>query len=68
MFRMGPAFVSAVLDRWVYKGTSRTFNATMAGAARVNVVEVEELVRLGDIDPEVVVTPGIYVDRIVRRS
>jgi 3-oxoacid CoA-transferase A subunit len=52
----------------VYRGTSRTFNATMAGAARLNVVEVAEIVKLGDIDPEAVVTPGLYVDRIVSRG
>jgi 3-oxoacid CoA-transferase A subunit len=51
----------------VYRGTSRTFNATMAGAAAVTVAEVEEVVELGSLDPEAVVTPGIYVDRIVKR-
>jgi len=57
-------------DRWgnlVYKGTSRTFNATMAGAAKVTVAEVDEIVELGELDPEVIVTPGIYVDRVVAR-
>jgi 3-oxoadipate CoA-transferase alpha subunit len=55
-------------DRWgnlVYKGTSRTFNATMAGAARVTIAEVDEIVELGELDPEVIVTPAVYVDRIV---
>jgi 3-oxoadipate CoA-transferase alpha subunit len=52
----------------VYRGTSRTFNATMAGAARTTVVEVNQVVKLGDLDPEAVVTPGIYVDRIVARG
>jgi len=57
-------------DRWgnlVYQGTSRSFNATMAGAARVTIAEVDEIVELGEIDPEEVVTPAIYVDRIVVR-
>jgi len=57
-------------DRWgnlVYKGTSRTFNATMAGAAKVTIAEVSEIVELGELDPEVIVTPGIYVDRVVAR-
>lgn len=57
-------------DRWgnlVYRRTSRTFNATMAGAARVTVAEVDEIVELGGLDPEVIVTPGIYVDRVVVR-
>jgi 3-oxoadipate CoA-transferase alpha subunit len=57
-------------DRWgnlVYQGTSRTFNATMAGAARVTIAEVDEIVELGDLDPEAVVTPSIYVNRVVAR-
>ncbi|GAG06013.1 unnamed protein product, partial [marine sediment metagenome] len=57
-------------DRWgnlVYRGTSRTFNATMAGAARVTIAEVDEIVELGDLDPESIVTPGVYVDRMVAR-
>jgi 3-oxoadipate CoA-transferase alpha subunit len=57
-------------DRWgnlVYRRTSRTFNATMAGAAKVTVAEVDEIVELGGLDPEVIVTPGIYVDRVVVR-
>ena len=57
-------------DRWgnlVYRGTSRTFNPTMAGAARVTIAEVDEIVELGDLDPEAIVTPGIYVDRVVAR-
>jgi 3-oxoadipate CoA-transferase alpha subunit len=51
----------------IYKGTSRTFNATMAGAAAITVAEVAEVVELGDLDPEAVATPGIYVNRVVRR-
>ncbi len=58
-------------DRWgnlVYKGTSRTFNATMAGAARVTIAEVDEIVDLGGLAPENIVTPGVYVNRVVLRS
>ncbi len=51
----------------VYRGTSRNFNAVMAPAARVTVVEVDEIVEAGQLDPEAVVTPGIFVQRIVRR-
>ena len=51
----------------VYRGTSRNFNAVMAPAARVTVVEVDEIVDAGQLDPESVVTPGIFVQRIVRR-
>jgi 3-oxoadipate CoA-transferase alpha subunit len=52
----------------VYQGTSRNFNPVMAGAAKVTIVEVDELVELGSLGPEVIVTPGIYVDRIVVRK
>jgi 3-oxoadipate CoA-transferase alpha subunit len=51
----------------IYKGTSRTFNATMAGAADVTIAEVDEVVELGALDPETIVTPGLYVDRVVTR-
>jgi len=51
----------------IYKGTSRTFNATMAGAADTTIAEVAEVVELGGLDPEIIVTPGIYVDRLVTR-
>jgi 3-oxoadipate CoA-transferase alpha subunit len=57
-------------DRWgnlVYRGTARTFNATMAGAARVTIAEVDEVVELGELDPECVVTPAPYVQRVVVR-
>jgi 3-oxoadipate CoA-transferase alpha subunit len=52
----------------VYQGTSRNFNPVMAGAAKVTIVEVDELVELGSLDPEVIVTPSIYVNRIVVRQ
>ncbi len=55
-------------DRWgnlVYRKTARNFNPMMATAARVTIAEVEELVELGDIDPDLVHTPGIFVQRVV---
>jgi len=52
----------------VYRGTSRTLNATMAGASTVTIAEVDEIVELGALDPEAVVTPGVYVDRVVARG
>ncbi len=51
----------------VYRGTQRTFNATMAGASVVTVAEVDEVVDVGELDPEAIVTPGIYVQRVVVR-
>src|SRR5215471_3239443 len=55
-------------DRWgnlVYRKAARNFNPTMAMAADLTVVQVKELVELGDLDPETIVTPGIFVDRVV---
>jgi 3-oxoacid CoA-transferase subunit A len=54
------------LGNLVYRKTARNFNPMMATAANVTIAEVEELVRPGDIDPDHVVTPGIYVKRIVK--
>ena len=51
----------------VYRGTSRNFNAVMAPAARVTIAEVDEIVEPGALDPEEIVTPGVFVQRIVRR-
>jgi 3-oxoadipate CoA-transferase alpha subunit len=52
----------------IYQGTSRNFNPVMAGAAKITIVEADELVELGELDPEVIVTPSIYVDRVVIRK
>lgn len=49
----------------MYRRTARNFNPNMATAARVTVVEVEEIVPEGTFDPDCIHTPGIYVDRIV---
>ncbi len=53
------------LGNLVYRGTARCFNPVMAAAARVTIVEVDEVVPAGGLDPEAVVTPHVYVDRIV---
>ena len=64
------AFVKAArADRWgnlVYRTAARNFGPTMAAAAALTVVQVDEFVELGELDPEVIVTPGIFVDRVVR--
>jgi 3-oxoadipate CoA-transferase alpha subunit len=49
----------------VYRKTARNFGPVMATAATTTVVQVDSIVPAGDIDPEIVVTPGIYVDRVV---
>lgn len=48
----------------VYKGTARNFNPMMAAAGKITVAEVEELVPAGELDPNMIHTPGIYVQRI----
>jgi 3-oxoacid CoA-transferase subunit A len=64
------AFVKAWKgDRWgnlIYRRTARNFNPMMATAARVTVAEVEELVELGALEPNSIVTPGIFVQRILQ--
>ncbi len=50
----------------VYRKTARNFNPMMASASRMTVAEVEHLVEAGDIDPDHVITPGIFVKRIVK--
>lgn len=63
------ALISALkADRWgnlVYRKTARNFGPIMATAAAVTAVQVDEIVPLGSLDPETVVTPGIFVDRVV---
>ena len=56
-------------DRWgnlVYRKTARNFGPIMASAARVAVAQVREVVELGTLAPETVVTPGIFVKRVVQ--
>jgi 3-oxoadipate CoA-transferase, alpha subunit len=55
-------------DRWgnlSYRKSARNFNPTMAMAAALSIVQVREIVPLGAIDPECVVTSGIFIDRVV---
>ena len=56
-------------DRWgnlTYRMAARNFGPVMATAARTTIATVHEIVELGQLDPEVVVTPGIYVSRVVK--
>lgn len=48
----------------IYRGTARNFNPMMAAAGKITIAEVEELVPLGELDPNMIHTPGIYVQRI----
>jgi 3-oxoadipate CoA-transferase alpha subunit len=56
-------------DRWgnlTYRKTARNFAPIMASAAKCTVVQVRETVELGSLDPEAIITPGIFVKRVVR--
>jgi 3-oxoadipate CoA-transferase, alpha subunit len=56
-------------DRWgnlVYRKTARNFGPIMASAAKCTIVQVREIVDLGGLDPEAIVTPGIFVQRVVK--
>ena len=56
-------------DRWgnlVYRKSARNFGPIMAAAARCTVVQVREIVELGRLDPEAIITPGIFVKRVVK--
>ncbi len=56
-------------DKWgnlIYRKTARNFNPMMATAAKVTIVEVEELVEVGELDPDKIMTPSVYVKRIFK--
>ena len=58
-------------DRWgnlVYRKTARNFGPIMAMAAKVTIAQVRQVVALGELDPEVIVTPGIFVQRVVQEA
>jgi 3-oxoacid CoA-transferase A subunit len=65
-FALIRAYKSDTMGNLVYRGIMRSFNAIMATAARVTIVEAEQVVEAGELDPEIVVTPGIFIDRIVQ--
>jgi 3-oxoacid CoA-transferase subunit A len=64
-FAFVKAWTGDTYGNLVYRRTARNFNPVMATAARVTIAEVEHLVAPGEIDPEVVVTPGIFVTHIL---
>ncbi|KQQ40131.1 3-oxoadipate CoA-transferase [Duganella sp. Leaf126] len=58
-------------DRWgnlVYRKTARNFGPIMAMAAKVAIAQVRDVVALGELDPETIVTPGIFVQRVVKEA
>ncbi|HVH94403.1 MAG: 3-oxoacid CoA-transferase subunit A [Nocardioidaceae bacterium] len=62
------AHVADTMGNLVYRKTARNFGPVMATAATTTIVQVSRVVEVGALDPEVVVTPGIFVDRVVSRE
>ena len=52
----------------IYRKTARNFNPNMATAGRITIAEVEEIVQPGELDPDAIHTPGIYVQRLINGS
>ena len=65
-FSLTKAHTADTAGNLVYRKTARNFGPIMAAAATHSIVQVSEIVERGQIDPEVVVTPGIYVDTVVK--
>jgi 3-oxoadipate CoA-transferase alpha subunit len=64
-FALVRAHKADTMGNLVYRNASRNFNGVMATAARVTIAQVDEIVETGDLDPDLVVTPGIFVQRLV---
>jgi 3-oxoacid CoA-transferase A subunit len=64
-FALIKAYKADKLGNLVYRNTARNFNPPMAMAADVTVAEVEEIVEIGELSPDEITTPGIFVDRLV---
>ncbi|MBI5447218.1 MAG: CoA transferase subunit A [Gammaproteobacteria bacterium] len=65
-FSLIKAWKSDPLGNLIYRHTAMNFNPMMATAGKITVVEVEEIVGVGELDPDHIHTPGIYVDRVIQ--
>ncbi len=65
-FALVKAWKGDTAGNLIYRRTARNFNPMMATAAAVTIAEVEELVAPGELDPDLIITPGIYVKRILQ--
>ena len=65
-FALLRAAAADTVGNLVYRGSQRNWNPVMAMAGTVCIAEVDEIVEPGDLDPELVITPGIFVNRIVQ--
>ena len=64
-FRLVKAWKGDKSGNLIFKGTARNFNPMMAMAGKITIAEVEELVEVGELDPNQIHTPGIYVQRMI---
>ena len=67
-FALIKAWKADTLGNLVFRKTARNFNPMMATAAKVTIVEVEEIVEPGELDPDGIHTPGVYVNRLLKGS
>jgi 3-oxoacid CoA-transferase subunit A len=67
-FAIVKAWKGDTMGNLIYKSTARNFNPLMAMAGKITIAEVEELVPAGELDPDQIHTPGIYVHRIFKGS
>lgn len=65
-FSLVKAWKSDTMGNLIYRKTARNFNPMMATAGKVTVAEVEEIVPVGELDPDAIHTPGIYIDRVIK--
>ena len=65
-FSLVKAWKGDTAGNLIFRGTSRNFNPIMAAAGKITIAEVEELVEAGELDPNQIHTPGIYVSRIFK--
>jgi 3-oxoacid CoA-transferase subunit A len=67
-FALVKAWKADTYGNLVYRKTARNFNPLVAMAAKITVVEVEEIVEPGELDPDEIHTPGIYVNRVIKST
>lgn len=65
-FSLVKAYKADSMGNLIYRKTARNFNPMMATAGKITIAEVEEIVKVGDLDPESIVTPGVYVQRLIK--
>jgi len=65
-FSLIKAWKADTMGNLIYRHTAMNFNPMMATAGKITVAEVEEIVEVGELDPDYIHTPGIYVDRIIQ--